>query len=111
MKKIINILSIIVIVVLTITTKEVFADNYKMMELIPHDKKVTIRGDNFLYKDIEFKNARINIGQIKNISDEDKKITISLAFFDEDKNNITIINYTNRNNIDSITHVHAFSIN
>lgn len=99
MKKIINILSILVIVVLTITTKEVFADNYKMMELIPHDKKVTIRGDNFLYKDIEFKNARINIGQIKNISDEDKKITISLAFFDEDKNNITIINYCSNDEV------------
>lgn len=99
MKKIINILSIIVIVILTFTIKDVFADNYKIMELIPHDKKVTIRGDIFLYKNIEFKNARINIGQIKNISDEDKKITISLAFFDKDKNNITIINYCSSNEV------------
>ena len=93
MKRTINLLSIALILILTFTTKQVFADNYKMMELIPQDKVVTIRGDIFLYKNVEYKNGKITFGQIKNITDEKKQITISLAFFDEEKENITIINY------------------
>lgn len=90
MKRIIKVLSVIILLLMV---TPVFADNYKMMELIPQDKKVTIRGDIFLYKDIECKNGKITFGQIKNISDEKKKITVSLAVFDEDRNNITIVNH------------------
>ena len=93
MKKIIKIFSIVLILFLVITTKQTYADNYKMMELIPQDKKVTVRGDIFLYKDVEYKDGKVTFGQIKNITDENRKVTISLAFFDEERYNITIINY------------------
>ena len=90
MKKLIQIFIILIIV---ISSKAVYADSYKMMELIPKDKKVTIRGDQLLYKDVEFKEGKIVIGQIKNITDEKKSITISIGLFGEDKRNISIINY------------------
>lgn len=90
MKKLIQIFIILIIV---ISSKTVYADSYKMMELIPKDKKVTIRGDQLLYKDVEFKEGKIVIGQIKNITDEKKSITISIGLFGEDKRNISIINY------------------
>ena len=90
MKKLIQIFIILIIV---ISSKTVYADSYKMMELIPKDKKVTIRGDQLLYKDVEFKEGKIVIGQIKNITDEKKSITISIGLFGKDKRNITIINY------------------
>lgn len=90
MKKLIQIFIILIIV---ISSKAVYADSYKMMELIPKDKKVTIRGDQLLYKDVEFKEGKIVIGQIKNITDEKKSITISIGLFGKDKRNISIINY------------------
>ena len=90
MKKLIQIFIILIIV---ISSKTVYADSYKMMELIPKDKKVTIRGDQLLYKDVEFKEGKIVIGQIKNITDEKKSITISIGLFGKDKRNISIINY------------------
>ena len=72
MKRIIGVITVIV-TLLMITN--VYADNYKMRELIPHDKKITIRGDNILYKDIEYKDGTITIGTIKNQSEDKRNIT------------------------------------
>ncbi len=87
------------ILMLLVLTKNVYADNYKIMELIPQDKTNTIRGDYFLYKDIKYKDGKITIGKIKNISDENRKITISLGLFDKDKNNIIIVNYCSQEEV------------
>lgn len=93
MKKIIKIMKILLVLVFVLSSKSVYADSYKMMELIPKDKMVTIRGDQLLYKDIELKDGKIVIGEIKNITDEKKSITISIGLFGSDRRNITIINY------------------
>ena len=50
MKKIVSLLSIIIVMFITVSIKQVYADIYKMMELIPHEKTVAIRGDLFLYE-------------------------------------------------------------
>ena len=93
MKRIVKIMNILLVFVFVLSSKSVYADSYKMMELIPKDKKVTIRGDQLLYKDIEIKEGNIVIGQIKNITDEKKSITISIGLFGSDRRNITIVNY------------------
>ena len=93
MKKIIKVIQIVLVFIMVLSSKTVYADNYKMMELIPKEKKVTIRGDQLLYKDIEYQDGKIVVGQIKNISDEKKSITISIGLFGSDRRNITIINY------------------
>ena len=93
MKKIIKVIQIVLVFIMVLSSKTVYADNYKMMELIPKVKKVTIRGDQLLYKDIEYQDGKIVVGQIKNISDEKKSITISIGLFGSDRRNITIINY------------------
>ena len=92
MKRIMKIVNLVLVFIMVLSSKTVNADNYKMMELIPKEKKVTIRGDQLLYKDIEFKDGKIVIGQIKNITDEKKSITISIGLFGSDRRNITIIN-------------------
>lgn len=92
MKK--RILKIIFIVVITlISAVKVKAMGYDFKELIPKDKIITIRGDYFLYKDVKLNNDKINIASIKNISKENHAITLSIAFFDNNKDNIGIINY------------------
>ena len=45
MKRIVKIMNILLVLVFVLSSKSVYADSYKMMELIPKDKKVTIRGN------------------------------------------------------------------
>lgn len=76
------------------------ADNYKMKELIPIDTETTIVTNRFSYKKFyyntkkkeEKKNAIVFTG-IKNLTDEERPITISIALFNAEKKNIGTINY------------------
>lgn len=90
-KKIISLIIVIFTVFLTI--QQVNAARYEYKELAPIDKTITITGDTFLYKDISIKNNEIKIDKIKNISTESHAISISIAFFNEEKDNIGLINH------------------
>ena len=69
------------------------AADYEVRELIPEGVTTTVRGDNFMYKDILYQGGVITIGKIRNNSYEDKKITVSIGLFDKNKKNIGTINY------------------
>ena len=71
----------------------VHAANYTMKELIPEGITTTIRGDNLLYKDIVYKDGVISTSYVKNNAKEAKKLSVSIALFDEDKKNVGTINY------------------
>ena len=87
-----RVVSYLIIVLVMLGLVEVNASNYEMMELIPLDVETTIRGDNFLYKDISYEKGSIKFGSIKNMSDEKKSLTVSIGLFNKKKKNIGIIN-------------------
>lgn len=104
MKKII--LSIILILTV-ITQLPVHAANYEIKELIPADIETTIVTNRFSYKGFYYnvnkedgdksKRNSIVFRGIKNLSDEARPITISIALFDEKRLNIGTINYCTGN--------------
>ena len=74
-----RIMGIFLLLLTLFSIYEVKAANYGMRELIPNNIKTTIRGKNLLYKDIEYNDGKIVIGELKNLSNEKKSITISIG--------------------------------
>jgi len=90
MKKIVKIL---VILLLLVVTKNVYAANYKIKELIPLKIKTTVVTKNFSYRKFQYNEGKIEFEGIKNLTDKDIPITISIGLFNKDKKNIGTINY------------------
>ena len=90
MKKIIKVL---LIAILFLSTKNIYAANYEMKELIPESIQTTIRGDIFLYKNFKYENGFIEFEKIVNQSQEDHALTIAIGLFDEKEKNIGTILY------------------
>ena len=107
MKRIIRAL-VLLLVVFVYTN--VNAANYELRELIPIDKETTIVTDHFSYQSFYYKTKDIKditkasqyvvFGNIKNISDEDLPVSISIALFDSEKKNIGTINYCASSKVD-----------
>lgn len=95
MKRIIK--GIIIVLLLTIT--KVNAANYELKELIPHGIKTTIVTDNFSYQELSYDSGQVTFKNVKNISDEAKPMSISIALFNNEKKNIGTINYCNKDDI------------
>ena len=90
MKKIIK---IVILLIICLSVKTVYAENYKIGELIPYGIDTTIHTDNFSYKGIFFDEKGIHFNGIKNLTDEKKPISISIGLFDRKGINIGTINY------------------
>lgn len=97
MKKIIT---LIITFLILMTAYNVQAANYQLKELIPLDTKTTIVTSKFSYKQLYYdsNSNKIHFGGIKNISQEEKPVSFSIAFFDEKKKNIGLVNYCDKNN-------------
>ncbi len=90
--KIIKLLLIGILLLLTIPNVE--AANYELKELIPINIETTIVTNHFSYRDFYYNGKGIILFKsIKNISNKDLPITISIGLFDENKKNIGMINY------------------
>lgn len=89
MKKI----KIILLVLTLILIRPVYAANYEIKELIPKDIKTTIVTNNFSYREFSFEDNKISFSSIKNLSDKDLPISISIGLFNEKRRNIGTINY------------------
>ena len=76
------------------------AANYELKELIPEGVKTTIVTNNFSYQDFYYDKSKKTIvfDNIKNLSDKELPITVSIGLFDKDKNNIGIINHCSKKN-------------
>ena len=93
----------LIILLIGISTINVNAANYELKELIPLDTKTTIVTNNFSYQnfyynnnDLEAKSLHNNFiifENVKNLSDKDLPFSISVAVFDKDKKNLSVINY------------------
>lgn len=100
MKKIIKLLLIICVISIFNNVK---AANYELKELIPINTETTIVTNHFSYQSFSYKSKDIDgnnkssnyiiFKNIKNISDDDLPISISIALFDKEKKNIGTINY------------------
>ncbi len=75
------------------------AANYDLNELIPINKTTTLGTDNLRYINFSYKEQenKIVFENIKNVSNEDKAITVTIALFSKDKKNIGTVNYCSNN--------------
>lgn len=98
MKKIIN---LVILFITLISISNVNAANYKIKELIPNGTKTTIVTKYFSYKQLYYdkNDNKIHFTNLKNISDSDSPISISIGLFDENKKNVGVIHYCNKNDI------------
>lgn len=104
MKKIIGIILFIAII---LGTTSVHAANYEVNELIPVNTTTTIVTNNFSYKRFSYnenaleskiiKSNSIVFENIKNLTDEELPVSISIGLFDKDKRNIGTVNYCSTN--------------
>lgn len=90
MKRIIKVFFVLLI---ALSIKTVYAENYKIKELIPYKVDTTIHTDNFSYKGIYFDKRGVHFNGIKNLTDEKKPISISIGMFDKNGKNIGTINF------------------
>ena len=88
MKKIIKIF----IVIIAIAVTEVYAEDYKIKELIPLNTKTTIHADHFNYIEMYTDQKNIYFNSILNLSNEERSISISIGLFDKKGKNIGTIN-------------------
>lgn len=97
MKKILYGLFILLIGLFTINVE---AANYGFKELIPVGVKNTLVTNNFSYQQFYYdESGQLIFKNIKNLSDKDLPISISIAFFDENKRNMGIMNYCNEKEV------------
>ena len=89
----------LIIITTLMITLPVNAANYNLNELIPINKETTLGTDNLRYINFSYKEQenKIVFENIKNVSNEDKAITITIALFSEDKKNIGTVNYCANN--------------
>ena len=100
MKKIISLITLILILTITIPVQ---AANYELKELIPVNTSTTIVTNNFSYKEFYYNDNELEASSlrnnfiifegIKNISEKDLPVSISVGLFDKDKKNIGTVNY------------------
>ena len=88
-----RIIKVIFISIICLSIKTVYAENYKIKELIPYKVDTTIHTDNFSYKGIYFDERGVHFNGIKNLTDEKKTISISIGLFDKNGKNVGTINF------------------
>ena len=114
MKRIRNKIGIVILITI-LTILPVKAANYEIRELIPVNIETSINTKHFSYRDFYYndyktndttdKNNYIVFKSIKNISDEEVPVSISIGLFDKKKKNIGTINYCSKNDNNSTTEV------
>ncbi|MBR2677939.1 MAG: hypothetical protein IKE63_00785 [Bacilli bacterium] len=87
-----------ILILIGILTVNVKAANYELKELIPENIKTTIVTNSFSYREFYYNPSTksINFKSIKNLSDKELPVSISIALFDENKKNLSVINYCDR---------------
>lgn len=97
MKKLITIL---ILFITLISIKNVNAANYELKELIPVGIKTTIVTKHFSYRQFYYDQAtnEITFGSIKNIFDTELPLSISIGLFDENKRNVGIVHFCEKDN-------------
>ena len=95
-----KILTFVILFLTLISIKTVNAANYELKELIPVGIKTTIVTKHFSYRQFYYDNTdnKIHFSSIKNIFDEELPLSFSIGLFDENKRNVGVIHYCDKNN-------------
>ena len=88
-----RIFRVILVLIICLSVKTVYAENYKIKDLIPYKIDTTIHTDNFSYKGLYFDEEGVHFNGIKNLTDNDLPISISIGLFDKKGINIGTINH------------------
>lgn len=88
-----RIVKFILVLLICFSIKNVYAENYKIKELIPRKIDTTIHTKNFSYIGMFFDNKGVHFNGIRNLTDEKKTITISIGLFNNKGKNVGVINY------------------
>lgn len=88
-----RLVKVIFILLICLSIRDVYAENYKIKELIPYNVETNIHTNNFSYKGISFDDKGIHIKGVKNLTDEEIPISISVGLFNKKGRNIGVINY------------------
>lgn len=93
-------LKIIIVMISFLITYQVSAANYTVKELIPIDKQTTVLSDHMSYQGLVFSvnhdpNNKYSVmfTKIKNISEDERPYGVSIALFNEERENIGTINF------------------
>ena len=89
MKRIIRVLLILLV---CFSIKNVYAENYKVRQLVPYKVTTTIHTDKLNYIGMYFDDQGVHFNAIKNLTDEDLPISISIGLFNKKGINIGTIN-------------------
>ena len=90
----------LIIVLVGLVTVNVKAANYEFNELIPANIKNTLVTNNFSYRKFYYDgDGKVVFGSIKNLSDKELPISISIAFFDENRKNMGIMNFCSKDDM------------
>ena len=97
---------IILLIVLCVFIN-VKAEKYSLYQLIPANTDATVETENFLYENFYYNDNALQaeklqsnhviFSMIKNLTKEERPITISIGVFDKDKKNIGIVNFCSTN--------------
>lgn len=90
-----RIIRVFLVLLICLSVKNVYAANYSVKELIPLNVKTSIHTDNFSYKGMRCDGYGVYFTSIKNLTEDNMPISISIGLFDKDKKNIGTINYCN----------------
>lgn len=90
-----RIIRVFLVLLICLSVKNVYAANYSVKELIPLNVKTSIHTDNFSYKGMHCDGYGVYFTSIKNLTEDNMPISVSIGLFDKDKKNIGTINYCN----------------
>ena len=83
---------IIVIIGILLLPNIIQAYSYKIRELVPIDSSISINTNHFGYKEVKYEDDKITFYYIKNLTEKELPVSISIGLFDKDKKNIGTIN-------------------
>ena len=87
-----RLIKVLIIVIISIITIPVYAENYKVKELIPLNTKTTIKTDNFTYIELYTDQNKVYFNGVLNRTQDERLISVSIGLFDKNKKNIGTIN-------------------
>ena len=90
-----------ILLIVSMLTINVKAANYEFKELMPVDIKTTMVTNNFSYRNFGYDTTTdsVTFEHIKNLSDKELPISISIAFFDENKRNLGVMNFCSKDDM------------
>ena len=94
-------LYILILLLISLFVINVKAANYDFKELIPADIKTTLVTNNFSYREFSYNSnsGTVEFTNIKNLTNKELPVSISIAFFDENKKNLGIMNFCSKDDV------------